>query len=364
MPRARTSSATSWKKPTHRTAGATLWGLAALILLWCGPAGADSLRVITWAGYLSPQVVERFQHETGISVQVDTVTNYTAMVAPLLSGQPRYDVMFPGDFQVPELIAQGHLDRVGIDRLPNFWNVEDVWRGRSFDPRNEYTVPHVWGTTAFAVDTDVYGGDISSLRLVFQPPPALVNRMALVDSGYDMIQLTQVWLRLPRCSTAPQDVAKVRDTLLPLLRRVPVVSSDQIVAAMTEGKYALATMWNGDALQARKKRPSLRYANPVEGALVWSDVLAVPKGAPNRANALAFLSFMMRPEIAALESNYNGYANMIRGAEAFMDPVLLNAPEIITPPSSALDFFTECGNGAESRQEKLWEDLMRETGKR
>jgi len=270
----------------------------------------------------------------------------------------------PGDFQVPDLIGQGLLDRVGVDRLPNFWNVEDVWRGRSFDPRNEFTVPHVWGTTAFAVDTEVYKGDLSSLRLVFQPPPSLANRMALVDSGYDMIQLTQVWLHLPRCSTLSQDVSKVREVLVPLLRRVPVVSSDKIIADMADGKYALATMWNGDALQARKKRPSLRYANPVEGALVWSDVLAVPKGAPNRANALAFLSFMMRPEIAAIESNYNGYANMIRGAEAFMDPVLLTAPEIITPPSSALDFFTECGNGAESRQEKLWEDLLHETGHR
>jgi len=364
MPRVRISNAISWKKPTNRRLGAVLGLAAALFLVWPGTAPANTLRVITWAGYLSPQVVERFRQETGISVQVDTVTNYTDMVAPILAGEQIYDVVFPGDFQVPDLITHGYLDRVGVDRLPNFWNVEDVWRGRSFDPRNEYTVPHVWGTTAFAVDTAVYGGEISSLRLVFQPPPALAGRMALVDSGYDMIQLTQVWLRLPRCSTAPQDVAKVRDVLLPLLRRVPVVSSDKIIQAMAEGKYALATMWNGDALQARKQRPSLRYANPVEGALVWSDVLAVPKGAPNRANALAFLSFMMRPEIAAIESNHNGYANMIRGAEAFMDPVLLNAPEIITPPSSALDFFTQCGNGAESRQEKLWEDLMRETGKR
>ena len=328
-----------------------------------GAARANSLRVLTWANYLSPQVVERFAQETGIAVQVDTVTSYTAMIAPLLAGNSAYDVVFPGDFQVRGLIERGLLDRVGVDRLANFWNVDDIWRGRSFDPRNEYTVPHAWGTTAFVVDTALYGGDMGSLRLVFEPPPQLANRMALVDSGFDMIQLALVWLRLPRCSTADADIAKVRGLLLPMLRRVPVVPSDRIVADMIAGKYALAVMWNGDALQARKGRPSLRYANPAEGALVWTDVLAVPKGAPSRANALAFLSFMMRPEIAAQESNHNGYANMIRGAEAFMDPSLLNAPEIITPPSSALDFFAHCGNGAENKQEAIWSALLREAGK-
>lgn len=334
-----------------------------LALLSVAPAQANSLRVISWNDYLSPRVVERFQQETGITVQVDVVTSYTAMMVPLLAGTATYDVAFPADFQVRDLIERELLEKVEGDRLANFWNVDDVWRSRAFDPRNEYTIPHVWGTTAFAVDTTVYGGNIDSLRLVFQPPPSLANRMALTDSGFDMVQLALVWLQLPRCSTRPEDIDKVHDLMRPLLKRAAVVPSDRIVGDMIAGRYALAVMWNGDVLKARKARPSLRYANPVEGALVWTDVMAVPKGAPNRANALAFLSFMMRPEIAAMESNYNGYANMIRGAEAFMDTSLLNAPEIITPPSSALDFFTYCGNGAEIRQEIIWRDLLRKEGK-
>ncbi|AVM74573.1 ABC transporter substrate-binding protein [Magnetospirillum gryphiswaldense] len=360
MPRVRISSVISWKSRRNSLIGGVL-GLAAL--LWAVPAWANQLRILTWANYLSPQVVARFQQETGISVTVDTVTSYTAMIAPLLAGNQVYDVVFPADFQVTELVAQGLLERVGVDRLANFWNVDDVWRARAFDPRNEYTIPHVWGTTAFAVDTAVYGGNMDSLRLVFQPPPSLAGRMAVVDSGFDMVQLALVWLKLPRCSTQADNIDKVRDLLLPILRRVAVVGSDRIVQDMIDGRYALAVMWNGDALMARKRRPSLRYANPVEGSLVWSDVIAVAKGAPNRAGGQAFLSFMMRPEIAAQQSNFNGYANMIRGAEAFMDPGLLNAPEIITPPSSALDFFTHCGNGAETQQEAIWGALLREAGK-
>lgn len=357
MPRARNSSAIFWRNPLNRVLLA-----AALFLAQLPPAAADILHIRTWADYLSPAVVERFQRESGIVVEVDEVSSYTEMIAPLLNGGKAYDVVFPGDFQVAELIGKGLLERIEADRLANFWNVDDVWRARAFDPRNEYTVPHAWGTTAFVVDTALYGGNVDSLRLVFQPPPALAQRMAFVDSGIDMVQLALVWLQLPRCSVSLEDLAKVRQMLVPLLRRVPVVRSDQLAKDLRVGRYGLAVSWNGSAFLARKSRPSLRYANPVEGALVWTDVLAVPKTAPDKGNAQAFLSFMMRPEIAAAESNYNGYANMIRGAEDFMDPELLNAPEIITPPSSALDFFSYCGNGAESRQEAVWQGMKAEAG--
>ena len=359
MPRVRISNAISWKRPTgpsrsHLAALATALGL----LLWTSGAAAQGLRILTWADYLSPQVVERFQRESGIAVSVDTVSTSQAMVAPLGAAPPAYDVIFPADFQARDLIARNLLERMGVDRLPNFWNVDDVWRSPDYDPRNEYTMPHVWGTTAFVVDTAVWSGPMDSLSLIFDPPPALAGRMAVIDGGFDMVQMTLVWLKLPRCSTAPADMDKVRALLRPLLARVAVLDAAEIVADMIAGRHAVAVIWNGDALRVRRARPSARYANPREGQLVWSDVIAVPRGAANRANAQAFLSFMMRPEIAAMQSNFTGFANMIRGSEPFMDPALLEAPEIITPPSSAQEFFIHCGNGAENRQDEIWRELL------
>lgn len=339
---------------------AGLGGLAFLavgVLPAARAAEAETLRVLTWARYLSPQLVERFQQETGIQVSVDVVNSYSDLDRPLRGGRSGYDVAFPGDFQVGPLIAAGLLERIGADRLPNFWNVDDIWRGRSFDPRNEYSVPHAWGTTAFAVDTARYAGAAASLDLLFRPPAALADKVVLLDSGVDMVQLTLVWLKLPRCSLRPADLDQVRAVLLPLLRRLPVVGADRLVEAMASGDHALAVTWNGAALSARTARPSLRYVNPREGALVWSDAMVVPRNAGNKGNALTFLSFMMRPDVAAMESNFNGYANMVRGSEAFMSKTLLSSPELIMSPASALDFFGQCSNGAERVHEALWADL-------
>jgi spermidine/putrescine transport system substrate-binding protein len=326
-------------------------------------AWAGEIRVLTWSSYVSPAVIERFEKETGVRVRLYTVTNYADLLQPLETGASGFDIAFPADFQVRHLISRGLLEKVYVDRLPNFWNVEDVWRSRALDPRNEYTVPHVWGTTAFVVDSALYRGDIDSLGMLFDPPPQVRDHILLLDSGYDMIQLALVWLKLPRCSTKPEHLARVEELVMPMLRRYPLADIDTIVDSLASGHYAVGVAWNGDALHARQKRPSLRYAHPREGLLVWTDVVVVPKGAPNRADALKFLSYMMRPEIAAMESNFNGYANMIRGAEHYMQKSMVEAPEIIAPITTAQDMFTYCDNIAENRQELFWKKLREMAGK-
>lgn len=322
-----------------------------------GTAGAGELRLLTWSSYVSPKVLARFEEETGIAVSVDTVTSYMDLLSPLETGQSGYDIAFPADFQVRDLVTRGLLEKIQVDRLPNFWNVDDVWRSRGLDPRNEYTVPHVWGTTAFVVDTVRVGGDVDTLKMVFDPPPEAKGHVLLLDSGYDMVQMALVWLKLPRCSLKPEHLAQVEALLLPMLRTHPLADIDTVVEALASGRYAVGVAWNGDAHKARDLRPSLRYAYPREGSLVWTDVMVVPKGAPHRAEAQQFLSFMMRPDIAAMESNFNGYANMIRGSERFMLARLLSAPEIVAPIASSLDFFTYCDNTAEARQDLLWKQL-------
>lgn len=329
----------------------------ALLVVGGGHGWAGEIRILTWSSYVSPQVLERFERETGVRVKVDTVTNYVDLLAPLLTGASGYDIAFPADFQVRDLVRGGLLEKVGVDRLANFWNIEDVWRSRPLDPRDEYTVPHVWGTTAFVVDSSVYKGDIDTLKLVFEPPPEIDGKIVLLDSGYDMVQLALIWLRLPRCSTRPEHLARAEAILLPMMRRYPLADIDTIVEALADGRYVLGVAWNGDALKARLKRPSLKFAHPREGSLVWTDVMVVPKGAPNRSDALKFLSYMMRPDVAGMESNYNLYATVIKGVDRYLDRHMLNAPEIVAPISSTLDFFTFCDNNAETHQESYWKAL-------
>ncbi|RAU23010.1 spermidine/putrescine ABC transporter substrate-binding protein [Paramagnetospirillum kuznetsovii] len=335
---------------------------AALIVLGlAGPVlAASELRILARIGSISPELLGKFERETNLSAILDEAPDHSAMVAKLAGGHSGYDITFPPDHQVMGLIEHGLLERIWADRLPGFWNIEDPWRSRSFDPRNEFTIPHQWGTTAFAVDTSVHKGDIDTLRLLFDPPPDILGHIKIMDDA-DMVQLALLYLGEPRCTLDDAKLEKAARQLSPLLAATPPVQSAGMAQSLGRADVVLAVTRNGDAMRAREGRPTLAYAYPREGNLVWTDVIAIPRNPPNRANALKFLTFMLKPENAALQSNYNGYANMIRGSEAHMLPLVLGAPELVAPWPAKVGFLVSCRGEVQRRHETLWAELKSRT---
>ena len=330
--------------------------LALAVLCLGRPAAASELRILARSSYLSPNLVSKFERETGITVIVEEVADQSAVMARLARGRSGFDIAFPPDHEVVQLIETGRLERIWADRLPGFWNIEDPWRSRSFDPRNEYTIPLQWGTTAFAVDTSVHKGDMDSLKLLFEAPPDIVGRIAVLDDS-DMVHLALLYLGEPRCTLDPVKLDRATRLLVPLVAAARLVSPAQAIDGLVSPDVVLGVAWNGDAMRAREVRPSLAYAYPREGNLVWTDVIALPRHPPNQANALKFLAFMLRPDSAAMQSDFNGYANMIRGSEAFMRPQVLAAPEMVAPWPAKVGFFVSCAGEVERRHEAVWEQV-------
>ena len=105
-------------------------------------------------------------------------------------------------------------------------------------------------------------------------------------------------------------------------------------------------------------RASLRYAYPREGVLVWADALVVPKGAPHKAAALAFLDFMLRPENAALQTNFNHYANSIRDSDTLLTPDIAEAPEVIVPSTAKILYLSYCGGSVLNQYERAYNEVL------
>ena len=65
------------------------------------------------------------------------------------------------------------------------------------------------------------------------------------------------------------------------------------------------------------------WSVPQEGGTGWFDTMAIPKGAPHKFTAEVFMNYMLRPEVAANNSNTNGYATANQIAvEKYIDPQL------------------------------------------
>ena len=136
--------------------------LIVVSLTGCGSAASESaskdqgeLNLFVWTEYLPDSVVEKFEKETGIKVNVSTYSSNEDMLAKVKSETAgAYDVLNPSDYMVAQLIAQGMLKELDFEKLPNFSHIGDSYKNPAYDPGNVYSVPYMGGAGAIAVNTE------------------------------------------------------------------------------------------------------------------------------------------------------------------------------------------------------------------
>jgi spermidine/putrescine transport system substrate-binding protein len=84
------------------------------------------------------------------------------------------------------------------------------------------------------------------------------------------------------------------------------------------------------------------------------------KDAPNRANALHFMNFLLQPENAAALTNYAAYTSAVIGVDPFLDDAIKNSPEN-NPPASAPQgsFVGVCDQATQELYDAIWTNLKK-----
>ena len=343
----------------RRLLGATAAILLAASLGTPRASAEGELNFYTWADYTSPELIEKFEAETGITVNIDTFASNEDLLAKMMAGATGYDIVVPGDYLVEILIKEDLLQRVEPNQLANFKNVEPRWIDVYWDPGRNYSVPWMWGTTSFNVNTDVFDGDIHTLAVLFDPPDVLKGRINMFQDSVEVINMALRYLGFPRCNSNPDEMRQVQDLLLRQKEWVRSYSMDP-KELIVSGEVDATMNWDGYAIRTRAEKPSVAFAHPMEGYTGWMDNLAVPKGAENVENAMIFMDFMMVPENIALESNYVGVNGGIMGAAQYFDAELATAPELNAPQGTPdPEFVPACEDDVVRLYDQVWTNVMK-----
>lgn len=337
------------------------FGIALLPLL-ASPAFAEGeLKVYHWFEYMPQELVDKFQAETGITVTIDTYDSNEAMLASLKAGKlGQYDVAVPGDYMVQIMAEEGLLDSFSPDDLPNFGNIAPQWLDVPFDPGRKSSIPYQWGSTAFAVNRDVYQGDINTLAILFDPPDELKGRINVLDSQGEVLALGSIYLGIPQCSQDRAQLKALMDMLLAAKPHWASFGSDTAKDVLVSGDAAAGMIYNGFAAKARAEGANVEYAYPKEGFVVWMDNAVLLKDAPNRDNALKFLNFLLEPENAAAVTNYAAYTAGVTGVEPFLAEEIRTSPET-NPPADAPagSFVAVCDEATQKLYDAIWTNLKK-----
>jgi putrescine transport system substrate-binding protein len=167
----------------------------------------------------------------------------------------------------------------------------------------------------------------------------------LLDSPEDLLPSVMVYLGL-KPDWTQENIDKAAAHLAKITPFLTKYHSSEYINALANGDICLAVGYSGDILQARDraseagKGVEISYAIPVEGAQLWFDQMAIPADSKNKANALAFLDYIMRPEVIAKATNAVQYANGNLASQQFVDKEVLDDTGVYPTPEVLGRLFT------------------------
>ena len=294
-----------------------------------------------WSNYMAPGVLEDFTRETGIKVVYDTFDANETLETRLLAGKSGYDVVVPTAYFLQRQTAAKIFQKLDRSKLPNLANAWDAVTGRlnTYDPGNEFAANYMWGTTGIGYNVKaarrILGADakVDSWDIVFKPENLAKFKecgVHMLDSADDILPAALNWLGIDPNSTKQPDLDKAAETVGRVRSSVRKFHSSEYLSARATGEICLVVGWSGDIIQARaqadesKNGVEIGYAVPKEGAQMFFDNLAIPADAPHVAEAHALINYLYRPDVAAKNSNYLGYANGNLASQKLVDPKILN----------------------------------------
>jgi putrescine transport system substrate-binding protein len=361
--------------------------MIAAIILGPMPTAAQKERVVNfynWSDYIDPSVLEDFSKESGIKVRYDTFDSNDTLEAKLLAGKSGYDVVVPTAYFLARQITAGVFQKLDKAKLPNLVNAwpEIARRLAVYDPGNQYAVNYMWGTTGIGYNVNaarkIFGSEaaaaaaMGSWDAVFDPEKIARFKdcgIHLLDSSDDIASAALHFLDLDPNSSDPGDLEKAAALLTKIRPYVRKFHSSEYLNALASGEICFVVGFSGDIKQAQKRAAEAKgavavsYSIPKEGAQLWFDNLAIPRDAPDAAEAHALVDYLLRPEVAAKNTNYISYANGNLASQKFIDKAILDDRTIYPDDATMAKLYTITAHDQKTQRliNRLWTRIK--TGK-
>jgi spermidine/putrescine transport system substrate-binding protein len=331
-------------KGITRMSGAAILCIAALAMP-AGLARADGeLNVYNWGEYINPEVLKKFETDTGTKVNLDTYSSNEEMLAKVQAGATGYDIVFPSVHMHDIMSKLDLLQKTDINQYEGFKNIEPAFLRASSDPKGEYCLPYAWGSVGIMYNRDILGKDITGWRDLVATVKEKNLKFTLLDDMREVIGVGLILNGHSVNSTDPEELKQAAQTIIEMKPYVAAFTYE--TRPMVEaGDVAAGHFFVGAMIDVLREPKKLGYVIPEEGATMYQEDICVLKSAPNKENAIKFMQFYTQPEVAALNiaQQTNGTPN--KPARSLTPEHIKNSEEINPPPAvmDRLQIFVDLG---------------------
>lgn len=341
---------------------ALVFGMAA-----CGGGGGEEengeLNIFMWSDYMSEQIVEDFEAEYGVTVNIAYMSNSEEATAKITSGGgDEYDLVMPCDADMETLIQGGYLAEIDTANMENFQYIDDAYKNRSFDPENKWAIPYLMNYIYVVVNEDTCPIEITTYEDL--KDPALKGKLSSVTGIRNLFPIALIALGYDPNSKEESEIAEAYEWLKGYMANVNYLNSDDAEAPLVAGSVVAGYIFDGMAGRAfmESEGQNLKVAELTDPIQLGVDEFVIPAEAKNKENAELFLNYIMDPEVMAKNlSDDNPYMCPNSAAVELMDDEYKTNPAIDFSPEMKENYFLQLDVGdAMKIYDKYWTMLLSE----
>ena len=324
-------------------------------LAGCGRAG-KVLHVYTWADYMKPELIQRFEKEQGCRVVIDTFDSNEAMYAKIKAGATGYDLIFPSSYMVRIMNDQGLLQALKRESLPNVKNVDPDYLKIAMDPEMRHSVPYMLTYTGIAA--------LKSRVKDFEPTwamfdrPDLKARMTMLNDMRETIGAALKFLGHSLNTTNDAELAAARDVVLRWKKNLAKFENEQYKTGLASGEFLLVHAYSGDILQVQGENADIAFAVPEEGTSIACDDLVIPIQSRQAPLAHRFINFLHDPKVAAENTEFISYLCPNKASYLLLSDETRANPALFVPAEiqAKCEVITDLGND-NAAYARIWDEI-------
>lgn len=270
---------------------------------------AEEVKIYTWEEYISHEMIEAFEKETGNTVQLVFFENELLRDEVINTGRGDiYDLIIVDSANLQSMYRLGKFNSLATQTILNRDNLNPKANSSCGEGGN----PYMWGTMGIVYRKSQATVPITSWMELFKPRAEYKNKITLPLDDIDTIAAALLALNYDPFTSNKQQLMEAFDLLKDakphMLEMRNMVS--YTLEHQQQSEVSLGLAYSGDSylISDETQVDDWSYVVPKEGTLIWHECFAAPKGHTIKPATLEFLSFINRADISAINAESVWYA--------------------------------------------------------
>jgi spermidine/putrescine transport system substrate-binding protein len=328
---------------------------AVISLASCGRT-KPTLNIYTWADYIKPDLVRRFEKEFDCRVVIDTFDSNESMYAKIKAGATGYDLLTPTSYMVSLMNSQNMLQPLDHRLLPNLAHIDPEYLKTALDKTMDHSVPYMIVYTGIAYLKSRVTDFVPSWSMFDRQD--LKGRITMLNDMRETIGAALKFLGYSLNSTEENQLQEAKGVVLRWKKNIAKFENEQYKTGVASGEFLLVQAYSGDILQVQKENLDVQFAIPEEGTTISVDDLVIPKAAKEVKLAHSFINFLHDPQVAAENITFLYYLSPNKDSYLLLTPELRHNPALfISRETRAKSEILANLGPANAFYVKIWDEI-------